>query len=555
MKKRFIATLVIAMLTAVMIAACGNSQQAETGPTGEGYEPGPRARYTEEVVIRIVKAIPASPNLPVGDTAYDNALTRHLNDVLNVSFELMWEVPESAYMERMALALVSGDMPDFIDLTVHNYLFFRQLADNDMLTDLLPYYETFIGETVRRYAGFDGMYDGRNLDALMDDGRLLAFAGTRFGYDVHNMLWMRQDWLEDAGLSQPSTLAEFENVLTTWRDNPPADNYLGLILVPSSMSAVAVGSPSPIFAHFGAFPGLWVRDANDDIIWGSVAPETRAGLEVLARWYADGLIDTQFAARDGGDFFPMFTAGQTGAMFAPWWTPYALGDFPHMNPGGEVAVLNAPVDPAGRFSIPFPDPTGHLVMVRNGFEHPEALFKVMNVSYDAWMGIYDEGFEAIQPLLEAGSSVGYSFPTAWFNIAPPDVVPHTGRMARTFVHTGGFGDLVIPDEFARSTSYAAHRHFHYGSLEGTDWIEFHARYMAAYIASAPEVNPIHPAFSFQTPSHAHHGTSLSTLETTTFLQIIMGELPIEAFDEFVANWYAGGGQILTDEVRASVAAR
>jgi putative aldouronate transport system substrate-binding protein len=44
--------------------------------------------------------------------------------------------------------------------------------------------------------------------------------------------------------------------------------------------------------------------------------------------------------------------------------------------------------------------------------------------------------------------------------------------------------------------------------------------------------------------------NLDTLEQTTFLKIVIGELPVDAFDQFVTDWYAQGGQTMLDEVKA-----
>ena len=43
--------------------------------------------------------------------------------------------------------------------------------------------------------------------------------------------------------------------------------------------------------------------------------------------------------------------------------------------------------------------------------------------------------------------------------------------------------------------------------------------------------------------------ALQELQSQTFLQIIAGEKPVDYFDTFVVEWYANGGQELTDRVR------
>ena len=43
---------------------------------------------------------------------------------------------------------------------------------------------------------------------------------------------------------------------------------------------------------------------------------------------------------------------------------------------------------------------------------------------------------------------------------------------------------------------------------------------------------------------------LKDLQNETFVKIITGEAPIEAFDTFVENFYANGGDMITEEVNA-----
>ncbi len=47
-------------------------------------------------------------------------------------------------------------------------------------------------------------------------------------------------------------------------------------------------------------------------------------------------------------------------------------------------------------------------------------------------------------------------------------------------------------------------------------------------------------------------TSLEKKENDIFLKIIIGEEPIDAFDTFVEEWKAEGGDAITAEVQAIV---
>lgn len=48
-------------------------------------------------------------------------------------------------------------------------------------------------------------------------------------------------------------------------------------------------------------------------------------------------------------------------------------------------------------------------------------------------------------------------------------------------------------------------------------------------------------------------SNLEKLEADTYIQIIMGEQPVDYFDTFVENWKAQGGDEITTEVNEECA--
>ena len=67
-----------------------------------------------------------------------------------------------------------------------------------------------------------------------------------------------------------------------------------------------------------------------------------------------------------------------------------------------------------------------------------------------------------------------------------------------------------------------------------------------------ETNTINPVFFGQTESMGMLWESLKTLERKTIMQIVIGELPVSAFDDFVEEWEAAGGDVITSEVSEKV---
>jgi hypothetical protein len=53
-----------------------------------------------------------------------------------------------------------------------------------------------------------------------------------------------------------------------------------------------------------------------------------------------------------------------------------------------------------------------------------------------------------------------------------------------------------------------------------------------------------------TPTMLQAGANLEKLEQETFLAIITGQKPLEAFDQFVQDWHAQGGDKIAEEVNA-----
>ena len=127
-----------------------------------------------------------------------------------------------------------------------------------------------------------------------------------------------------------------------------------------------------------------------------------------------------------------------------------------------------------------------------------------------------------------------------------------GNLARAMVETGSIegvesGNPMNIDMAKRAAQYAKD-----GKAEGMNWIDYYGRYIASNLMDTPEVNIIYPAYSFVTESMADLKPNLDTLEQTTFLKIVVGELPVDAFDQFVEDWHAQGGQRMIDEVKAMI---
>jgi putative aldouronate transport system substrate-binding protein len=105
---------------------------------------------------------------------------------------------------------------------------------------------------------------------------------------------IRQDWLNDLGLEVPSTIAEWENVLTKFKDEktngagPLQFLYSGFNFGEVFSGAFGIGGSSE--------SGAMVL-VDGKIQYSFLLPEMRDYLETMKRWYEAGLIDQEFTAR------------------------------------------------------------------------------------------------------------------------------------------------------------------------------------------------------------------------------------------------------------------
>ena len=78
------------------------------------------------------------------------------------------------------------------------------------------------------------------------------------------------------------------------------------------------------------------------------------------------------------------------------------------------------------------------------------------------------------------------------------------------------------------------------------WAAYASRIQAVEVLNAADARKI-PAISMG-DTDGEIPQNLQDLEQETFLQIIVGEKPLDYFDTFVVKWYENGGLELTESI-------
>jgi len=244
-----------------------------------------------------------------------NVFWQWITEVTGV--QIKWNILSGdTYNEQFNLMLVSEDYPDIANGNVNLVNASPDLAYEDgVLVDLaehidwIPNYKASLDIAMGGYKGH-----------LTDGGRLLGFWQLRdrtqpsfLGYFV------RQDWLNDLGLELPTTLDEWTTVLTAFRDNKTSGKgpmtYDAGGLPPGNWFARAYGVNAQSTISF-----MLQRDGV--VACSAIEDGYRSMLELLSGWYADGLIDQDFAGRTGWNYLnPMIDAEEVGI----WYTMFRYG--------------------------------------------------------------------------------------------------------------------------------------------------------------------------------------------------------------------------------------
>ncbi|MBP3965744.1 extracellular solute-binding protein [Paenibacillus lignilyticus] len=514
-----------------------------TNTASDAAQPDPFGKFDQPISLSIAKAI-NSKNVTFqnGDTVEDNEFTRWVDKKLNVKVTHAWQVetPE-AYEQKLGVSMASRDLPDAF---LVNEQQLKQLVAADLIEDLTDAYNSNISPLIK---GYYDSYGERVLKRATFDGKLMALPNTNIGQQ-YNIMWVRQDWLDKYNLQAPKTVDELMSVAKTFIDNDAAGNgkTLGISGVPSLAGWNNFSGFDPIMSTFHAFKGQWLKDAAGNVVYSSTLPEMKTALGKLSEMYKQGLIDKEFAIRK--DPAEVVANNQVGIVFGPWWISYwPLNDSVKNDPKAEWKPFIAPLDSEGKFNTVDQDPTGQYLVVRKGYEHPEAVVRVLNVEYNGIRKIDPEAAELYkdQPAVQQKWEL---WPFS-LQVGPETTVYDTHAQAQAAVDAKDDSTLDTElkgwykDYFTNQAN---------PKKDLAAWANATARFEGAKLMNADNVVFSNNLYFGKTKSMQTKWSILEKLENETFLKIIMGEQPLDSFDKFVEQWNTLGGKRISEEVKEEI---
>jgi putative aldouronate transport system substrate-binding protein len=552
--------------------------EAETPATADG-EDAPEGtgeasyfkKYDPGIVITVHGVEDGAFKFRDGENLLNNGYTRWVQDQLGITFEAKWIAADSdTATQKLNIAAASNDLPDVI-FADQNLL--SKLASADLLTDLSGIIEQY-QSPLTEYIIAQNMETSKGLMYMpfLMDGKLYAFPQSIDAGGHWKTNWIRQDILDELGLEKPTTLEEMEAALAAYKAKYP--DGVGYVMDKD----MGGGSDLELVASaYEAYPKAWVEGEDGSLVYGSVQEGMRSTLETYAKWYQNGWLDPEFVVKDGGKVNETVTSGNFLAMKGMWWHVYAsFGDLTKNVPASNMQFFPVLRGPDGKSGLAVNTVNTWGTAISKKCAHPEAMVYLYNEEMDSMYRNTDT--ETSRRVHEEMDKVGYAFkyqPEPRQEPDDPAAETYLKQYHYQQVGYGYFNDYETHDNLTfgfksgivkeNTDMFIACGNAYMNKTNGEDLdakckAQYDGMVLSGVIDSAApnlahwgeyENSPELHAQMFlgsATKTMLEKKAYLDKLENETFVSIIMGQQPIEAFDQFVSDWMANGGKEITEEV-------
>lgn len=515
----------------------------------------PFGAYPETIEYTLGKMTSVNnSNMPENDTYTDNAYTRYIKSVINVQNVDVFEANDSQYDTNVSMVISMGSLPDIMVVSSQDEV--EQLVEAGLIEDLTESYNNCISDRIRK------MYESYG-DSLKDmvtyDGKIMALPETNIT-DGPNLVWLRKDWMDKLGLSEPHTIDDVVNIVKHFISEDPGNNGVDASGKPNTVGLAVdtdvtgeCGYSSEflldiIFACFGAYPKQWIMNDDGEIVYGSVTNEAKEALSYISSLYNQGVIDNDFLLRTSTNICELIENGLCGSFFGPWWAPNnPLANAVSRNPDADWQPYLIATDSDGTTSYHSQNPCYKYVVVRKGYEHPEIAAKMISVMFDKvrfdctdseeFKKYYQLNVEPTARPLSINVDYNNALSICYRNID----ATISGRKN--------------PDSLElleRSFYDACSEYIKNANKTSTQWAAYMSRIKACSLIAQDNIKVVDSLYFKTTDTMKSHWWRLKAKEKEAYLKIISGEEDISYFDTFVKEWNEQGGQTITSEVSESM---
>ncbi|MDF2922670.1 MAG: extracellular solute-binding protein family 1 [Paenibacillaceae bacterium] len=498
------ASVVLALGVSTACSSGGGSggSSASSSPAGSAAPQGSEAPVLEKKSISIVLNN-VGRKFPEGLNENNNPYLDYIRKGANLDIKVTYP-PADGYVDSLNVIMASGNLPDSISTWsadwVENYV--RQKALQP-LDDVLQKYGQNLLKNIPEEAW----------KSVTFNGKIYAIPGMNsvFGDEI---VYIRKDWLDNLGLQPPQTLDEYKAVMKAFATQDPDQNGKNDTFGFSMLENL--GRTAPIFGAFGVQKGIWMEQ-DGKLVSSVTLPETKAAVAFLADLHKENLIDPEWPLNKPATLNEKVASGKVGFFVGQWHeTRSSIANSKKNDPKANWIALGFPTGKDGKKGT-----VGyHLVSSYNVVpvtsKNPDAVVRMIDF-------IMGEGYKTM--LLGFENEV-------WKNENGKIVTNNEEHTKHIYRQT--LSEYFRPYKNAADRDRLDSLGAEYNLNATVDMINANA--MPSKFSGTP------------TPSMGKNNSTLAKLEEEYFVKIVVGQLPVDAYDDYVSEWKKKGGDEITKEV-------
>lgn len=490
------------ILTLSLIAGCSSGNNNNGGSSPSEDPTTETVKNKETIPISIAAQYWGGPKW-----AEDHPTIKYLNEKFNVDIELqLINGPE--YNEKLKVMAASGSLPDFYRVDAPTYISWQTEGAFVDLTDLLP-----------KYPNLTEVFpsDHEAMRVLNPSGKL--FALPDISWTVRDTVQIRQDWLDNLGITLPSeeefTVDKFYEIAKAFAKQDPDKNGLN--------DTIGFAANNNAIQNSFGIANEWIVNDGKLVPRQTQVEEYKAYLAFMQKAYSEGVLDQDFVLRKSTEIEELIKANKLGLYTFKNNYNVVIPDIkkavPDANP--VIVPMAPPIGPTGlrgNTNVAM----GMNKQVINAKASTEKIDRILQI-LDWWVteegtSVMKNGIEDIHYMKNAEGN--YEVTERW--------EPEMPRLLNSSI-------------FGRPGT-----DFNIYLWTNQEEIKLHEEY-TALAEKYPWPNAA-MGLEFYSDTYKTKGVDLNNKFLEETYKIIMGQQPIESIEQASKDWLANGGEKIIKEI-------
>ncbi|MGG3311387.1 extracellular solute-binding protein [Paenibacillus lautus] len=417
----------------------------------------------------------------------------------NVDYELL---PAENADEKLNLLVSSKDNYDLVKLNAPQFYNLASAGALEPIDELLESHGNYIKQSIKQ----------ESFGSATIDGKIFGIPETGAGVSIGEALVVRQDWMDELGLSMPTNTDELYNVLKTIKEKKN--------VIPLTMSKESTSLYGDIATTFGVLTD-W-KEVDGKLVHRAEQPEMKEYVAYMNKLYKEGLLDTEMPINTAQKSIEKFSGGKAAMYKLAWW-----------NAGTTIAALEKN----------FPEAKTSVIPYLKGKDGKAMVGVKANTTWYVAILKSSKNKEAAMDFLNAKME-----PETFKGIAlGKEGVHHEVKDGKYYPILPIFNDeLNNASSFLTGVDEEKYPIYWQARVRKDPVLQAHFEEFQKNAEGIMVVDPMSTAPPIEAVSK--NLLKLTTMLDDNVLQFISGAKPIESYDQFLAQWRADGG---TDMVNAA----